>query len=137
MAGSTGCAGSPQKYGKSRLTRENYRISCFVQGPFPDGVSVRRPPLYRNDDGSWPALPEGCYIKGHVTKGEPPAKAWWQLRAVTPLENPADAVVWICAHELFHYLRATRQIPGRNTEIEADRFADETLQTFLKHGGSP
>lgn len=120
----------PCKDGKSPLTRRMYRISCFVQGPFPDGVSVRRPPVYRNADGSWPALPEGCYITGHVSKGPPPQKAWWRLTAVTPLEDASEAVVWICAHELFHFLRATRQIPGKNTEIEADAFADKTLQGF-------
>lgn len=121
----------PNKYGKSRITRENYRISCFVQGPFPDGVSVRRPPIYRNADGSWRALPANCYITGHVSKGEPPAKAWWRITSVTHLKNAAEAVVWICAHELFHFLRATRQIPGRNTEIEADAFADGKLAAFL------
>lgn len=120
----------PSKHGKTPLTRNYYRISCFVQGPFPDGVSVRRPPIYRNDDGSWPVLPANSYITGHVSKGEPPAKAWWRITSVTHLENAAEAVVWICAHELFHYLRATRQIPGRNTEIEADAFADRTLALF-------
>ena len=125
----------PNKYGKTPLTRENYRISCFVQGPFPDGVSVRRPPIYRNEDGSWPVLPANCYITGHVSKGEPPAKAWWRITSVTHLANAAEAVVWICAHELFHFLRATRQIPGRNTEIEADTFADRKLAAFL--AGAP
>lgn len=120
----------PQKNGKSPLTRRMYRISCFVQGPFPDGVSVRRPPIYRGDDGSWPVVPANCYITGHLSKGPPPAKAWWRISAVTALDDAADAVVWICAHELFHFLRATRQIPGKNTEIEADSFADRKLGEF-------
>ena len=38
-----------------------------------------------------------------------------------------EGIIWIVAHEAFHFLRRTGQVPGRNTEIEADRFADEQL----------
>ena len=122
----------PSKHGKTPLTRNYYRISCFVQGPFPDGVSVRRPPVYRNDDGSWPRLPvdERIYTRGGVETGPPPAKAWIRITSITDLDDASEAAVWIAAHEMFHYLRASRQIPGRNTEIEADAFADETLREF-------
>lgn len=122
----------PGKAARTRLTREFYRISCFVQGPFPDGVSVRRPPVYRNDDGSWPRLPvdERIYTRGGVETGPPPAKAWIRITSITDLDDASEAAVWIAAHEMFHYLRASRQIPGRNTEIEADAFADETLREF-------
>ena len=122
----------PDKAARSSLTREFYRISCFVRGPFPDCVSVRRPPVYRNDDGSWPRLPidERIYTRGGVETGPPPAKAWMRITAITDLEDASEAVVWIAAHEMFHYLRATRQIPGRNTGIEADAFADQTLREF-------
>jgi hypothetical protein len=41
-----------------------------------------------------------------------------------------EGIVWIVAHEAFHWLRKTRQIPGRNTEVEADAFADRKLQEF-------
>jgi len=42
----------------------------------------------------------------------------------------SEATVWIVAHEAFHWLRMTRQISGRNTEIEADAFADKMLDEF-------
>ena len=48
----------------------------------------------------------------------------------TVVQNLDEAIVWIVGHEAFHWLRRTRQIPGRNTEIEADQFADEQLQAF-------
>lgn len=122
----------PDKAGKTALTRKFYRISCFVQGPFPDGISVRRPPVYRNEDGSWPRLPvdERIYTTGGVETGPPPAKAWMRITSITDLDNASEAAVWIVAHEMFHYLRATRQIPGRNTEIEADALADQILREF-------
>lgn len=127
---------SPGKRDKTKLTREKYRISCSVSGPFPDAVIVRRPPLYRNDDGSWPALPldERIHVTGSVVTGSPPAKAWMRIGGITDLEDVSEAVVWIASHELFHYLRATRQIAGRNTETEADRFADEVLEEYRNPG---
>lgn len=120
----------PVKTAKTELTRTRYRISCFIQGPFPILVRVRRSPLYRNTDGTWPTLPGGHRITGGKTKGPPPQKAWLRLEAVTILADAAEAVVWICAHELYHFLRATRQVPGRNDEIHADRFADAALEEF-------
>ncbi len=39
-------------------------------------------------------------------------------------------MVWIVAHEAFHFLRRTRQVAGRNTEIFADQFADDRLAEF-------
>ena len=50
---------------------------------------------------------------------------------------PADeALVWITAHEAYHYLRRTRQVPGRNAKIEVNRFSDEALEHF-RSGWSP
>jgi hypothetical protein len=34
------------------------------------------------------------------------------------------------AHEGFHFLRRTRQIGGRDNEIQADQFSDDQLQAF-------
>jgi Zn-dependent peptidase ImmA (M78 family) len=45
----------------------------------------------------------------------------------TEVQTVDEAIVWILSHEMFHYLRQTRQVEGRNTEIEADKFADEHL----------
>ena len=47
-----------------------------------------------------------------------------------------EASVWIVAHEAFHWLRKTRQIPGRNTEIEADAFGDQMLDEFRRNAST-
>jgi hypothetical protein len=39
------------------------------------------------------------------------------------METREIGLVHVFAHELFHYLRRSRQIPGRNGENEADQFA--------------
>ena len=37
-------------------------------------------------------------------------------------------LVFLIAHEAFHYLRKTRQVEGRQGEIEADVFALKMLE---------
>lgn len=59
-------------------------------------------------------------------------REWKRVIGFTQVETLDEAIVWIMAHEGFHFLRRTRQIGGRNCEIEADRFADAQLQQ-LRH----
>jgi hypothetical protein len=39
-------------------------------------------------------------------------------------------LVFLVAHEAFHYLRKTRQVEGRHGEIEADAFALKMLEQY-------
>jgi Zn-dependent peptidase ImmA (M78 family) len=39
-------------------------------------------------------------------------------------------LVFLVAHEAFHYLRKTRQVDGRHGEIEADAFALKMLEHY-------
>jgi len=39
-------------------------------------------------------------------------------------------LVFLIAHEAFHYLRKTRQVEGRHGEIEADAFALKRLEQY-------
>jgi len=39
-------------------------------------------------------------------------------------------LVFLVAHEAFHYLRKTRQVGGRHGEIEADAFALKMLERY-------
>ena len=114
----------------------SYCISCQVPGPFPHQIEVRRPPLYRQPDGSWPQLPEGCVEGMHCIAGQQGGlKEWKRVLGHTEVLTLDEGIIWIMAHETFHFLRQTGQIPGRNTEIEADGFADEqpgSLRTLRK-----
>ena len=64
----------------------------------------------------------------------PPAKGksfQWK-RLYRPLEHRSeDEVLVFLAHEAFHYLRKTRQVAGRHSEIEADAFALKMLEQYL------
>lgn len=109
--------------------RPTYRLSCQVPGPFPTSVETRQRPIYPRPDGTWPAIPRGLHPRGY---GHDPrtGRVWLKLGARTLLADINEGIVWIFGHEMFHFLRRTRQIPGRNTEIEADAFADRCLVAF-------
>lgn len=131
-----GVCRSPDKRLKTREARTMYRISCFVRGGFPGGITTRKRPLYRGEDGTFPPVPDGLAVSGSTTLGPPPKRAWLSLRGETALADASEAVVWIVSHELYHYLRATRQVPGRNAEIEADAYADARLEDFRRTTGT-
>jgi hypothetical protein len=54
------------------------------------------------------------------------------MRLYRPLElsSEDEVLVFLVAHEAFHYLRRTRQVEGRHGEIEADAFALKTLEQY-------
>jgi hypothetical protein len=59
---------------------------------------------------------------------------WKRLYRPLKLRNEDEVLVFLVAHEAFHYLRKTRQVEGRHGEIEADAFALKTLEQY--RGGS-
>jgi hypothetical protein len=113
--------------------RPRYRITCALPGPFPARIPTRRPPVYRLADGSWPPIPAECTegLSCRAETGEV-VREWKRVIGYTEARTRGEGLVWIVAHEAFHFLRHTRQIEGRNTEIEADRFADGQLQLLRK-----
>jgi hypothetical protein len=106
-----------------------YRISCQVPGPFPCDIPTRRPPLYRQSDGAFPKLPAGTRAGKRVLNVHT-GREWIRVIGKTRFQNREEAIVWVLAHEFFHFLRHSRQIAGRNTEIQADQFGDETLRFY-------
>ena len=46
------------------------------------------------------------------------------------LRSEDEVLVFLVAHEAFHYLRKTRQVDGRHGEIEADAFALKILRQY-------
>jgi hypothetical protein len=111
----------------------HYRISCQLPGPFPARIPTRQPPVYRLANGVWPPIPKGC-AQGLSCRAEKDGvvREWKRVIGYTAVATRAEGLVWIVAHEAFHFLRHTRQIEGRNTEIEADRFADEQLHLLRR-----
>ncbi len=108
---------------------KGYRISVQVPGPFPYWQRRYVKPLYRNTDGSWPEAPDGCERAGWC-RDERTGREWVRLITRYEMRNRVEAVVHVLAHECFHFLRHSRQIPGRNRENEADQFALAAVDRF-------
>jgi hypothetical protein len=108
-----------------------YRLSCQVPGPYPCGVRVVKPPIYRREDGSWPEVPEGCERGEYCSATNAGVtKEWYRITGKAELTTISEGIVFIVGHEGFHFLRRSKQIPGRNIESEADAFALRQLAAF-------
>jgi hypothetical protein len=73
-------------------------------------------------------VPEGHEVGGRYAATRNGKSVRWR-RLYRPLElgSEDEALVFLVAHEAFHYLRKTGQVPGRHGEIGADAFALEAL----------
>ncbi len=118
---------------KSPWKGRGYRINCNVSqhATYPVTQYLRVSPLYRNPDGTWPEVPEGHEVGDRYVATRDGNNVHWK-RLYRPLElrSEDEVLVFLVAHESFHYLRRTRQVPGRHGEIEADAFALETLEQY-------
>lgn len=130
--------------------KKGFRLSLQVPGPFPCRMVVRKPPIYyaeamgphpdRRIDGQGPSggllwasrdlLPGEEIGEYHEDHKDGVVKRWHRVRAHTPIASMDEAVVWVGAHEAFHFLRRSGQIPGRQGEIEADAHADAMLASY-------
>lgn len=115
------------------IDKPYYSITCHAPGPFPCRIPTRRTPIYRQPDGRWPVIPAGC-AEGFSCRAEKGGvvREWKRVIGYTEILTQEEGIVWIVSHEAFHFLRRTKQIPGRNTEIEADKFADEQLESLRR-----
>jgi hypothetical protein len=118
---------------KSPFEGSGYRINCSVSShtPFPVTYYMRVSPLYRNPDGTWPKVPEGHKAGDrYVSNRNGKNVQWRRLYRPLELENEDEVLVFLVAHEAFHFLRRTRQVEGRHGEIEADAFALQMLRRY-------
>ncbi len=110
-----------------------YRINCNVSkhAAYPIYQYMRVSPLYRNPDGTWPAAPEGHLVGDrYVAARNGESVQWRRLYRPLELRSEDEVLVFLVAHEAFHYLRRTRQVGGRHGEIEADAFALKVLEQY-------
>jgi predicted nucleic acid-binding Zn ribbon protein len=112
---------------RSGLYRVNSRINTRLG--WPAIVYQRESPLYRTEAGTWPDVPDDCFT-GQWYIDEKSGREWQRLKKRLWLQDKHEAIVYILAHEMFHLLRRTRQIPGKNAEIEADRYALQALEDY-------
>jgi hypothetical protein len=118
---------------KSAWEGRGYRINCNVSrhAPYPITYYMRVSPLYRNPDGTWPKVPERHEVGDlYATSRNGKSTQWRRLYRPLELRSEDEVLVFLMAHEAFHYLRRTRQVEGRHGEIEADAFALKKLEQY-------
>ena len=118
---------------KSSSKGRGYRIDCNVSRhtPYPISHFMRVSPLYRNLDGTWPEVPEGHMVgDSYVATRDAMSVQWRRLYRPLELRSEEEVLVFLVAHEAFHYLRKTKQVEGRHGEIEADAFALNALEQY-------
>ena len=111
-----------------------YRINCNVSehAAYPIYQHMRVSPLYRNPDGTWPEAPERHKVGDSYVAARSDGQSVQWKRLYRPLElgSEDEVLVFLVAHEAFHYLCKTRQVEGRHGEIEADAFALKLLEHY-------
>lgn len=113
--------------------RGRCRINCNVSkhAPYPIAYHMRVSPLYCKPDGSWPEVPEGHEVGDrYAFTHDGKSVQWRRLYRPLGLRSEDEVLVFLVAHEAFHYLRRMRQVEGRHGEIEADAFALNTLEQY-------
>lgn len=55
------------------------------------------------------------------------------IKKIITYNNCFEDMVWVIGHEIFHYLRDTRQIEGKNTETQANEFGIKCLKEFRRN----
>jgi hypothetical protein len=114
-----------------------YRINATVSehAAYPIYQYMRLSPLYHRPDGTWPEVPKGHKVGDRYVAARNGRSVQWkrQYRSLK-LGSEDEVLVFLVAHEAFHYLRKTRQVEGRHGEIEADAFALKMLEQY--HDGS-
>jgi hypothetical protein len=118
---------------KMPRTGAGYRINCNVSKHvvYPLYQYLRVSPLYRRPDGTWPEVPEDHKVGDlYVGARNGESVQWKRLYRPLELRSEDEVLVFLVAHEAFHYLRKTRQVEGRHGEIAADAFALKTLEHY-------
>ena len=49
-----------------------------------------------------------------------------------PIQSPGSALLWIFGHEVFHWLRHSKQIKGRNVEWQADSYGMFMVDLYMR-----
>jgi len=78
-------------------------------------------------------------LKNEWPVGTSPSRGRRRWKWVWDREKACDRdelMVWIAGHELFHFLRHTKQVPGINRETRANRFAFEWMRRYMAERGA-
>lgn len=109
----------------------NFRIACKIPYSFPRTALVHLPPIYQNEDGSWPL---GVASEESLIN-EKTGIRWVRQYGKQEIVDQDEAVVWAFTKAAYGWLKGTGQIFGSLNKIEADAFAKDKVRMFKKEMG--
>ena len=77
----------------------------------------------------WPE--EYCYLSCCIP-GPCPGEIQLAYGGKFILNTLDEGFVWIYGHEIYHYLARTKQLKGKDNEVNADRYAKKLYDKFVK-----
>lgn len=107
-----------KKLGRKLKARKYYHIICRV------GEDTKYPYEERQYIGC--QVPRN-YI-GNPSLLPREALEWIYDQEICNSED--ELMIWVFGHEIFHFLRKTKQVPGRNTQSQANKFGFELLRKY-------
>ena len=57
---------------------------------------------------------------------------WWYIHETEFFKNKEEIAIHVAGHEVFHFLRRSKQIPGRNGNPQANLFGMKWLEEWRK-----
>lgn len=102
-----------------------------MPGPFPWTMERYTKPLYRDRDGTWPEIPDGCRLAGYC-RDDRTGREWQRLTTGYMFRTVQEAIVFVGAHEVFHFLRHSRQIAERTGRT---RLTSSRLHSWMTFAG--
>ena len=119
-------------YPSRKFQRKKFKIQCHVPETYPYITFIREKPIYITDSTQKPQVPEGCTIDGSGINVQT-SKSWYIVSSRFTVQDVNEALVFIVGHEIFHYLRRTRQIPGVNLQSQADVFGKNLVKEYKEY----
>lgn len=105
-----GCCAYPVYLrGGDRRMIKGYRLRASVN------VEMAPPIMFRH----WGRIPSAHYAQG-----------WYSGEQLFVFDDLEDCALHTLAHECFHFLSHTRQVPYKNTEANANGWAEQWLKEF-------
>lgn len=122
--------------------RSGFTISCHANMLCVEKLdrNVRMPPIYVDYETAVSSPNQAAALAkaklgpderlGPLCWNMSDKKAWFRVIKKIWFHTWSEGLVWVAAHEMWHWLRRSRQVPGWNIELEADQCALWVLEQF-------
>jgi hypothetical protein len=110
---------------------KGYRISVQVPGPFPWTMERYTKPLYRDRDGTWPEIPDGCRLAGYC-RDDRTGREWQRLTTRCMFRTVQEGSCSLAHMKCFTSCGTHARLPG---ETGRTRLTSSRLHSWMTFAG--